>query len=207
MKTKRIVTTALMLAIASLLSLFTPFHLPFGGGITIASMLPVVIVSYIYGAGWGFVAGFVYSLIQLLLGAGTVSAFFLPGESQLNVACAIAVCFLDYIAAYTVLGLGGIFKSRFKSQASEITAGSIIALGARYLMHIISGALFFGQWAEWFFSQEGFYTFGSSILEKLSDFPLSVVYSVFYNGLYMVPEIIITAILAPFVCRIVLKNR
>ena len=47
MKTKRIVTTALMLAIASLLSLFTPFHLPFGGGITIASMLPVVIVSYI----------------------------------------------------------------------------------------------------------------------------------------------------------------
>ncbi len=50
--------------------------------------------------------------------------------------------------------------------------------------------------AEWFFSQEGFYKIGESILGKYSGTALSIVYSVFYNGLYMVPEIIITTVVA-----------
>jgi len=196
-----------MLAIAAVLSVIMPFHLPFGGGITLASMLPVVIIAYMYGVKWGLITGFVYSLIQMIFGAGTISAFFLPGESQMNVLKAVSVCLIDYIAAYTILGVAGIFKNRTGSATAEITLGAFVALTGRYIMHIISGAVFFGAWAEWFFSQDGFYKIGEKILSNFSGTALSVVYSVFYNGLYMIPEIILTTVLTPVIWKIVSRSR
>ena len=88
------------------------------------------------------------------------------------------------------------FKGKFKKPALELALGVFVALLLRYIVHIISGAIFYGAWAEWFFSQEGFYKIGESILGKYSGTALSIVYSVFYNGLYMVPEIIITTVVA-----------
>lgn len=78
---------------------------------------------------------------------------------------------------------------------------SIVALSLRYLAHIISGYIFFGTWAEWFFSQDGF-ALGAKILEKFSGQGLALLYSVIYNGLYMIPEIIITAIVALIIGRV-----
>ncbi|MBQ4160892.1 MAG: energy-coupled thiamine transporter ThiT, partial [Clostridia bacterium] len=83
MKTKRMVTSAMLLALGTVLSVLQPFQLPFGGGITIASMMPVVIIAFVYGTKYGLFAGFVYSVIQMLLGMKTVAAFFLPGDSQM----------------------------------------------------------------------------------------------------------------------------
>jgi thiamine transporter len=60
----------------------------------------------------------------------------------------------------------------------------------------VSGYLFFGTWAEWFFTQEGFYAIGNVILNAFSGQLLAIVYSIFYNGLYMIPELVITAVCA-----------
>jgi len=205
--TKKLVTSAMMIAIAVVLSLFTPFSLPFGGGITLASCLPVIFISFIFGVKYGLFSAFIFSLLQIVTGMNTVAAFFLPGESQMLLWQGICVCLLDYVLAYTVLGFGGIFKGKFKSFALEVTAGSVLALFLRYIVHIISGAIFFGAWAEWFFTKEGFYKIGESILSTFSGTSLSIVYSVFYNGLYMIPEIIITSIIAPVAYKLISSSK
>jgi len=78
MKTKKLVTTAMLIAVATVLSIFQPFQLPFGGGITIASMMPLILLAFSYGTRWGLLSAFFFSLLQLLLGAKTVTAFFSP---------------------------------------------------------------------------------------------------------------------------------
>ena len=201
--TKKLVTSAMLIAIAVVLSLLTPFNLPFGGGITLASGLPIIIISFMFGTKFGLFSAFIYSLLQMVTGMNTVASFFLPGESQMVLWKAITVCLLDYILAYTVLGLGGIFKNRFKNNSVSIIIGTIFAISLRYVIHIISGAVFFGAWAEWFFTQDGFYKIGETILNTFSGTSLSVIYSIFYNGLYMIPEILITAVIAPIVYKII----
>lgn len=202
--TVRLVESALLIAIAAVLELVSKMlglELPFGGTITLASMFPVVLIAYKYGVKWGLLSGFTYSLIQMLLGVKVVSAMFLPGDDQMILWQAICVCLLDYVLAYTALGLGGIFKGKIKKDSVALALGVLVALLARYIIHIISGAIFYGAWAEWFFTQEGFYSIGEKILESFSGTGLAIVYSIFYNGLYMIPEIIIT-----FVVALVLGN-
>ena len=204
-RTQKITFSAMMIAIAVCLAALCaaiPFlNLPFGGGFTIASMLPIIVVSYMYGVRWGMLTGFIYSLAQMLLGFNTVSAFFLPGDDQMIWYRAILVCLIDYVIAYTVLGLGGIFRKKL-GKTGALCLGSIVALSLRYIAHIVSGTIFFGAWAEWFFTQEGFPAFGAKILESFSGTGLSLIYSVIYNGTYMIPEIIITAIAAIAISRL-----
>lgn len=204
-KTQAITVSAVMIAFAvsiSAICAVMPFlNLPFGGGFTIASMLPIIVVSYMYGTKWGLLTAFVYSIMQMLLGFNTVSAFFLPGDSQMVWWRAIIVCLIDYVIAYTVLGFGGVFRKRFGA-TKAIVLGSILAISLRYIAHIVSGAIFFGTWAEWFFTQDGFPAWGQAILNTFSGDALAIVYSIIYNGTYMIPEIIITAVVACFVTRI-----
>ena len=200
-----ITLSAVMIAFAvsiSAICAVMPFlNLPFGGGFTVASMLPIILVAYMYGTKWGLLTAFAYSIMQMLLGFNTVSAFFMPGDSQMVWWRAILVVLIDYVIAYTVLGLGGIFRRKFGARKA-LVLGSVFAISLRYLAHIMSGAIFFGAWAEWFFTQDGFYSWGQAILEAFSGTSLSIVYSIIYNGTYMIPEIIITAIVACFVVRI-----
>lgn len=204
-KTKKLVTSALLIATATVLSLIQPISLPFGGGITAASMMPIVLCAFIFGAKSGLFAAFIFSLLQLALGGKAISAMFMPGDGQMVLWQAVIVCLSDYIVAYTVIGLGGIFKNKMKSEEMAICLGSGFALLLRYIVHIISGAIFYGAWAEWFFSQEGFYKIGQTILENFSGSLLSIIYSVFYNGLYMIPEIIITMIITPVIYKLIKK--
>lgn len=197
-----LVECALMVAIATVLNVVCSFvlflNLPFGGGFTICSMLPIILVAYRNGTKWGLISGFAYAVIQMLLGFKTVSAFFMPGDEQMVLWKALLVCFIDYIVAYTVLGFGGIFRKSIKNPAVSISVGSIVAISLRYLAHTVSGFLFFGTWAEWFFTQDGFPAFGTKIVEFFggNGTGLALFYSIFYNGLYMIPEIIITAVVA-----------
>ena len=203
---KRLTTSAIMLAMATVLALvcaYIPFlNLPFGGGFTIASMLPIVIISYMYGIKWGFFVSITYSCIQiimdLVLGKGsTIIALFTPSsEDYMGLVAAIAILLIDYLLAYSLLGLGGVFRNRIKNKTIAIVLGVIVALFARYLCHILSGYIFYGAWAEWFFTQDGFYKIGNFVLDVFDGKMLSLVYSIFYNGLFMIPEIIITAIVA-----------
>ena len=209
-KTQRMTLSAVMLALATVLAIvceLIPFlDLPFGGGFTIASMLPIVIVSYMYGVKWGLFTSFAYSCIQILMSlimGKTVLALFTPSsDDYMGLFAAFAIIVIDYLLAYTVLGLGGIFRNKIKNKVAAIVLGTVVALTLRYVCHIISGYIFYGAWAEWFFSQEGFYAVGEKILNTFSGKSLALLYSVFYNGLYMIPEIIITAIAASIVSNI-----
>ena len=204
-RTEAITISAIMIAFSvsiSAICAVMPFlNLPFGGGFTIASMLPIIIVAYMYGTKWGILTAFVYSVLQMLLGFNTVSAFFLPGDSQMIWWRAILVCLIDYVLAYTVLGFGGIFRKNLDTKKA-LCLGSIVAISLRYIAHIVSGAVFFGAWAEWFFTQEGFPAWGQTILYTFSGDALAIIYSIIYNGTYMIPEIIITAIISLLVVRI-----
>lgn len=206
-KTKRITESAMLLAIAIVLELVAKMvipEMPFGGQITIVSMLPVVLISYRHGVKWGFVAAFTYALLEMAIGMKTVTAAFLPGYfgDGTMILNAIIMCLLDYIIAYTLLGLGGIFRNKIKNNGVALMCGSLVALSARYLSHIASGYILFSGWAEWFFTQDGFPAWGAQLVQSLSPEILGLTYSVVYNGMYMIPEIILTAIVSLVIARI-----
>lgn len=203
-KTKRLTESAMLLAVAIILELLSKTFIPemtFGGQLTIVSMLPVVLISYRHGVKWGFVASFTYALIEMVIGAGTISAAFLPNSDSFMGPNALLMVFLDYILAYTLLGLGGIFRNRIKDAGLSLMCGSLVALGARFLSHILSGYILYASWAEWFFTQDGFPAWGAQLVASLDPTTLGIVYSVVYNGMYMVPEMIFTAIAAVLIAR------
>ena len=197
-KTKRLTESAMLIALAVVLEVVGRMvipPMPFGGQLTLVSMLPIVVISYRHGVRWGLTAGFAYSLVQMALGAGTVTAAFQPGYfgDGTMIGRALIMCGLDYVLAYTALGLGGCFRSADRKPGIALMLGSLVALGARYLCHIFSGYILFAGWAEWFFTQEGFPAWGTALVGSLSPQLLGWVYSIVYNGMYMVPEILLTA--------------
>ena len=200
-KTKRLTESAMLLALAIVLELvskaFIP-EMPFGGQVTLVSMLPVVLISYRHGVKWGLVSGFAYALIEMVIGAKTVAAAFQPGYfgDAAMIGNALIMCLLDYLVAFTVLGIGGCFRNRIKNPGVSLMCGSIVALSARFAAHVLSGFILFSGWAEWFFTQDGFPAWGASLVANLSPTMLGFVYSLVYNAMYMVPEIILTAIVA-----------
>ena len=205
-KTKRLTESAMLIAVAVVLELvskmFIP-EMPFGGQVTLVSMLPVVLISYRHGVRWGLVAGLGYAMIEMLLGAKTVAAAFQPGYfgDGTMIFNALIMCVLDYLAAFTALGLGGAFREKIKNPGAALCCGSVLALSCRYVCHILSGYILFSGWAEWFFTQEGFPAWGASLVAALSPEMLGFVYSLVYNGMYMIPEILITAAVALFLGR------
>ena len=206
-KTKRITESAMLLAIAIVLELIAKMFIPeqtFGGQITIVSMLPVVLIAYRHGVKWGLVASFTYALLEMAIGMKTVSAAFLPGYfgDGTMIVNAIIMCLLDYIVAYSLLCLGGVFRNSIKKPGISLMCGSLVALGARYLAHVASGYILFSGWAEWYFTQEGFPVWGAELVQALSPEMLGLTYSAVYNGMYMVPEMVFTAIAAVIIARI-----
>ena len=206
-KTKRLTESAMLIALAVVLELVGKMvipPMPFGGQLTLVSMLPIVLISYRHGVKWGLSAGFAYSLVQMALGAGTVTAAFQPGYfgDGTMIFNAVLMCALDYVLAYTLLGLGGVFRNRVKRSGTSLMLGSLVALGGRYLAHILSGYILFSGWAEWFFTQEGFPGWGADLVASLSPSALGWVYSIVYNGMYMIPEILLTAAAALLVARV-----
>ena len=207
MKTKKITESAMLLAVAIVLELVAKMvipEMPFGGQITLVSMLPVVLISYRHGVKWGLLSGVAYALLEMAIGAKTVAAAFQPGYFGDGVMLlnAFIMCVLDYLVAFTVLGLGGCFRNKIKDNGVGLMCGSLVALGARYAAHIASGYILFSGWAEWFFTQEGFPAWGAGLVNALSPAMLGFVYSVVYNGMYMIPEMVITAVVALLLSRI-----
>ena len=206
-QTKRLTESAMLLAVAIVLELISKMfipELPFGGQITLMSMLPVVLISYRHGIKWGLVSGITYALLEMALGAKTVAAAFQPGyfgdgTMLLN---AFIMCALDYLVAFTVLGLGGMFRDREWKASTALALGGAAALTLRYVTHVLSGYILFSGWAEWFFTQEGFPAWGAKLVESLSPEMLGLTYSVVYNGMYMVPEILITAVVAVILAKV-----
>ena len=192
---RRLTTSAILIAASVILAFLSDvlnLRLPFGGSFTLASMLPLVIIAYLYGTKWGLACSFCYSLLQMLvLSWRTVASFFLP-VSDFVLWQAVSVCLLDYVVAYTVIGLSGLFRKLRAKVALPL--GALVGVSLRYLVHIVSGAIFYGAWAEWFFEEgSGFSaSVNAFFLNSFSGTGLSVAYSAVYNGLYMIPEILLT---------------
>lgn len=175
-KTLSLVECAVMIALATALSMIKLAELPYGGSITIASMLPIAIIAYRRGMGWGLGSAFVYGVIQQLLGLNSLS-YVTTWQSI------VAVILLDYIVAFTVVGLAGIFRNKIKSQAVALTLGCVFVSVLRYICHVISGAT---VWA------------GLSIPTQAA-----LSYSFVYNATYMLPESIILAVSAAYIGSVI----
>ena len=175
-RVRKLVECAVMIALASALSFFPILKMPYGGSVTFASMLPIILIAYRNGFGWGLGSGFAFAFIQQMLGLDNLS-YVSTWQSVL------AVIILDYSLAFVVLGLGGIFRGKLKNQSAEMVLGTVFVCALRYLCHVISGAT---VWA------------GISIPTKAA-----LIYSIGYNATYMLPEVIVTAVVAYYVASMI----
>ena len=162
-KIKILTESAIMIALATVLSLVKIITMPLGGAVTLLSMLPLCTLSIKHGIKVGFAASFVYSILQLLLDLGAVMSW---GLTPL----VLIMCFLlDYILAFSSLGIAGIFRNKGRI---GYCLGIALAMFLRFLSHFASGYFLFTTWED-----------------GMSPF----VYSIAYNGAYMAPELLFTA--------------
>ncbi|MBC2458605.1 energy-coupled thiamine transporter ThiT [Clostridium beijerinckii] len=113
------------LALATILKMLRLYHFPQGGSITLGSMIPVLLIAFIYGPEVGCLTGFLYGVITL-----TLDPYILHPVQVL----------FDYPLPFTALGIAGFFKQRR-------LVGVSIAILVRFLCHLISGIVFFGSFA------------------------------------------------------------
>lgn len=171
----RLTESALMLAIAAALSVVKIVDMPVGGSVTLMSMLPIILIAYRYGTRWGLLTGFTYGLIQMLLGLENLSY-------ATSFGAAVAIILFDYVIAFLVLGLGGIFRKAVPNQGVALALGAVFTGVLRFVCHFISGC------TVWY---------GLSIPSGES-----MEYSVVYNAVYMIPEILLLVVGALYLSRV-----
>ena len=163
-RTRTLVECALMIAIGTVLAQIKIFEMPNGGSVTLVSMLPFILVSFRHGVKWGLATGFVNSLLQMLLG------FYAPPA---NTVWAFAgMILLDYVLAFTLLGLAELFARPFQSRVLGIAVGTAAVCVIRFFCSYLSTV------CVWF----------STAPEGMPVW----LFGITYNGAYMLPELIIT---------------
>lgn len=163
-----LVECAMMIAMAVVLSMIKLYEFPQGGSVTLASMAPLVLISYRHGIKWGLGTALIYSLLQMILPPGVI-----PPPTPTLIAFA-GVVLIDYVLAFTVLGLAAIFGKPFKNRVVSGVVGAVVVTVLRLACHFTSGILIWGIYAP--------------------DGTPVWLYSLTYNGTYMLWEIIITAV-------------
>ena len=165
---RSMIECAIMVALATVLSMIKLYEAPLGGSVTLLSMLPVSVLSIRLGLKWGLTGGFLYAMIQMFLDRGKVISW------GLTPAALIGCIIFDYLLAFTVIGLAGAFRGFGRI---GMVCGIAMGLFARFCSHLVSGTLIFDVWMP-----EGW---GNPFI-----------YSVAYNGAYMLPELVFTVIAA-----------
>ncbi len=123
--TTQLVVGALCIALSFVLSMIRLFRMPQGGSITPASMLPIILYAYIYGWRKGVVVGALFGVLSLIADPYIVHW---------------AQVMLDYILAFAMMGLGGLFKK-------HIWLSVIVASAGRLICSVLSGVIFFPEYA------------------------------------------------------------
>ncbi len=166
---KRLCISAIFLALGVVLSELIPsISLPFGGSVTFFSMVPVCLIAIAFGTKWGIFSGLVYGVIQMMFGIGNVTYAW-----GISAVAGIVALLFDYVVAYGVLGLAGVFKGVIKNPMLSAILGVILALLLRFICHFVTGV---------------------TIWREIADTLGAIWYSITYNGAYMLPELIITPI-------------
>jgi len=126
--TRILAEISVTVALSVVLNYIKIFQLPYGGSITLGSMVPILLISYRRGLKVGVFTGAVFGLVQMVLDGWVYNPFGMV---------------LDYPLAFGVLGIAALFKK-------HPLVGVVAALAARFLSHFLSGVLFF-----WMYAPEG----------------------------------------------------
>ncbi|GGA87504.1 energy-coupled thiamine transporter ThiT [Ornithinibacillus halotolerans] len=170
-KTLFMVEVAIFTALALVLDLLPAFKMPNGGSISFA-MIPVFIVAFRWGLKGGLLSGLLWGLLQLAFGPSIFNLF---------------QALIEYGFAFTVLGVAGIFAKPIQQTLKDgklfkrftyITLGVFIGSALRFLAHFYAGIVFWGSYAP-----EGQPVW---------------LYSLIYNGSYMLPSFILSSIVVFF---------
>ena len=171
--TKAMVESALLVALGIVLAQIKIFQMPYGGSVTLVSSLPFILISYRHGLKWGLIGGFVNGCLQIMTGwyappAGTVAAI-------------LTCILLDYLLAFMCLGTACVFAKPFKNKQIGVGFGTAVVIFARFMCSFVSGAVLWGSYQSYYEWARGMSVWA---------------YSFAYNASYMLPELIITVIVA-----------
>ena len=166
---------ALSVALSFVLSCLRLFRMPTHGAVTPGSMLPIMLFSMVYGVGPGMFTGLVYGVLQ-----------YFQDPSFLNVWQFI----LDYLLAFSALGIAGIARGKD-------SRWMYISIPAAVLCRAVSAILAGIMWANEYIDYG--LTIGSM------EFSSPVLYSMVYNGVYLIPETVICLVLAFLVAKPVMR--
>lgn len=168
---KKLTTGAVMIALATALSLVTLFKAPYGGSVTAGSMIPIVLFSMMFDLKWSLLVSVTYGVIQMILG------FYAPPTPDFI--SFVLVILLDYIVAFGVLAFAGpIARVLHRGDKLSIVPAAVstaVVMVLRFLCHFLSGIIIWDVYAPegvapWF-------------------------YSLTYNGGYMLMELIISVVI------------
>ena len=159
---------AMLIGAAQVLSYVKLYEFPHGGSVT-AAMFPILLFALRWGLGKGLLAGFAFGLLQLMFDG----AYAWGWQSMV----------LDYLLAFTPLGLAGLFKGK----AWGIFPGTVLGCVARFCVHYISGVTIYKilvptEFMRWTFTSPA-------------------AYSLVYNGSYMLPNTLIALLIAALLRR------
>ena len=153
-----------------------PWPWAYGGGFTIFGQVPIVIISYRHGLKAGIPAALVLAIFEMIMGLKNFS--YVTGIGAM-----LIVALFDYLIAYGVLGLGGMFKRAFAGKATPaarqvpaLALGSLVVCLLRFTCHFISGVTVWSGYAP------------DSAIKAV------ILYSLTYNGAYMLIETVITIV-------------
>ena len=155
---------AMLVAAAQVLSLIKLYEFPQGGSVT-AAMFPILLYAVRWGLGRGLLAGFAFGGLQLIFDG----AYAWGWQSMV----------LDYLLAFTPLGLAGVFRGK----GWGIFPGTILGCAGRFAVHYLSGVTIYRIYTP-------------TQLPGLGVFESAEIYSLVYNGCFMLPCMVIALVIA-----------
>ena len=155
---------AMLVAAAQVLSLIKLYEFPQGGSVT-AAMFPILLYAVRWGLGRGLLAGFVFGTLQLFFDG----AYAWGWQSMV----------LDYLLAFTPLGLAGVFRGR----PWGIFPGTLLGCAGRFSVHYLSGVTVYRIYTP-------------TEIPGFGVFESAEIYSLIYNGCYMLPCTVIALVIA-----------
>lgn len=167
---KRLVVSAMFIAISIALNELLKFDLPFihGGSVTAFSMVPLALIGWTWGAKWGFACGAIMGLIDMFIG-GLANFSYVSG-----IVAYLVLILFDYIVAYGCAGLVGILRNKINNPTIAIGLGAGVACFLRFVCHFLTGVTIWADYSE--------------------NITAVIIGSITYNGAYMLPELIVTII-------------
>jgi thiamine transporter len=175
---KAVVYAAVSIAMSFVLSFIKIYELPYGGSITLASFVPLIIYAYSFGFIKGLIAGLLYGLLQFIQGPYFINVF---------------QFILDYLLAFMSISVAGIFGTLIKNRKISLITGTIAVGITRLINHVLAGIIFYsavGSRAEIL----------PSIISDINALP-AFVYSLTYNSLFIIPDIIICILVVFFLLK------